>query len=68
MQACPFCTKAKDLLNELGQSFEEIDVGSAEGRAALERVGAQGVPVLFNGDQHVIGFQPEQIRALLANR
>lgn len=67
MQGCPFCTKTKELLSELGQPYEEIEAGTTDGRTILENVGSRGVPVLLKGDQHVIGFQPERIRVLLIN-
>jgi len=51
---CPYCTKAKALLERKGVEFTEIDVtDDAEGRQKLvERAdGARSVPQIFiNGD------------------
>lgn len=54
---CPFCTRAKKLLERKGVDFEEIDAGSAQMRKAMrERAGGRNsVPQIFIGDRHVGG-------------
>jgi glutaredoxin 3 len=54
---CPYCERARRLLNAKGVSFEEIDVESAaEKRAEMHtRSGRRSVPQIFIGDQHVGG-------------
>jgi len=58
-RTCPYCHAAKQLLNNKGAAFEEIDVtGNAELRAAMtERAnGRRTVPQIFIGEHHVGGF------------
>ena len=54
---CPYCQRARKLLDSKGLSFEEIDVeSSAEKRAEmLSRSGRRTVPQIFIGDHHVGG-------------
>ncbi len=55
---CPYCVKAKGLLERKGVKYTEIDVTSdAEGRAKLvERAnGSRTVPQIFINDNHVGG-------------
>jgi glutaredoxin 3 len=55
---CPFCSRAKRLLQKKGVSFEEID---AEGDDALrawlvEKTGQMTVPQIFVGERSLGGF------------
>ena len=54
---CPFCVRAKRLLERKGVAYEEIDVaGDDEARVVLaERTGRRTVPQIFIGDEHVGG-------------
>ena len=54
---CPFCVRAKRLLERKGVAYEEIDVASDDmARAQLaERTGRRTVPQIFIGDAHVGG-------------
>jgi glutaredoxin 3 len=55
---CPFCTRAKKLLDSKGVSFEEIDISTGGPRRAemLERSGGrQTVPQIFIDGEHVGG-------------
>jgi len=64
---CPWCTKVKEYLQELGVDYEEIDV-SKDRAAAMEMVrqtGQMGVPVTFVGDKFVVGYDPDAINELL---
>lgn len=55
---CPFCTKAKDLLDELGQDYTEHDAG-ADPELKAEMVersdGAATFPQIFINDAHIGG-------------
>jgi len=65
--ACPWCTRVKEYLQELGVDYEEIDV-SKDRAAAMEMVrqtGQMGVPVTFVGDKFIVGYDPEAISELL---
>ena len=54
---CPYCHRAKRLLDTKGVPYEEIDVsGDDHARMSLaERTGMRTVPQIFIGEQHVGG-------------
>ena len=54
---CPYCVRAKRLLERKGLAYQEIDVaGDDEARIALEeRTGRRTVPQIFIGEDHVGG-------------
>ena len=56
-RTCPFCIRAKQLLDRKGASYEEIDVGAdpALRDAMTARAGRRSVPQIFLGDTHVGG-------------
>lgn len=56
-QTCPFCVRAKRLLERKRIPFQEIDVSwDDEARLQLTRqTGRRTVPQIFIGDQHVGG-------------
>ena len=63
-QYCPYCVRAKALLQHKGVSFEEIDV-SADEVLREKMVAASGrrtVPQIFINDAPIGGF--EELRAL----
>jgi glutaredoxin 3 len=54
---CPYCSRAKGLLESKGVAFEEIDVDAVAGarEEMMERSGRRTVPQIFIGDTHVGG-------------
>jgi len=55
---CPYCFRAKALLDKKGVSYEEIDVGMNADlrRTMMKRAdGGHTVPQIFIGDTHVGG-------------
>jgi glutaredoxin 3 len=54
---CPYCVRAKRLLDKKGVAYEEIDVeGDDEARMRLtEQTGRRTVPQIFIGEHHVGG-------------
>jgi len=54
---CPFCVRAKALLQKKGANFEEIDVlMDRSAREEMERTsGRRTVPQIFIGETHVGG-------------
>jgi glutaredoxin 3 len=55
---CPYCQRAKSLLDEKGIAFQEIPVdGDRAGRQAMtQRAGGRtSVPQIFFGDRHIGG-------------
>ncbi|HFB2048017.1 MAG: glutaredoxin 3 [Hyphomicrobiaceae bacterium] len=56
--SCPFCYKAKNLLDNKGIPYEEIDVGkNLSKRTEMEKLsgGKHTVPQIFIGSQHIGG-------------
>ena len=54
---CPYCTRARELLDSKGVAFEEIDVDARpEARTEMmARSGRHTVPQIFIGETHVGG-------------
>ena len=54
---CPYCTRARALLDSKGVGVEEIDVDAVPGARAemLARSGRSSVPQIFIGSDHVGG-------------
>ena len=57
-QSCPFCVRAKRLLEKKGVAFEEVSVeGKDDLRAWLvEKSGQMTVPQIFVGERSLGGF------------
>jgi len=55
---CPYCVRAKRLLDHRGVEFEEIRVDGDmdQMRIMMEKSRRHTVPQIFIGDQHVGGF------------
>jgi len=63
---CPFCSNAKDMLNEHGISFDEISVGNdASLRSVRAITGLDTVPQVFINGQHIGGS--EELQKYLSN-
>ena len=56
---CPYCARARALLERKGVGFHEIDIETdAAVRAEMvERSGRRSVPQIFIGTRHVGGFE-----------
>jgi glutaredoxin 3 len=54
---CPYCTRARELLQNKGVVFEEIDVDARPDARAemMARSGRRTVPQIFIGETHVGG-------------
>ena len=53
---CPYCARARALLDRKGVAWNEIDVDDAPRRTEMiERSGRRTVPQIFIGDRHVGG-------------
>ena len=64
---CHFCHMAKDFFKEKNIAYIEHDVASnlEKRKEMMERSGQLGVPVIFVGDQMIIGFnKPKVVQAL----
>lgn len=64
---CPFCTRAKQFLQDKNVEFENIDV-SEDQRAAQEMMnksGQMGVPVIDVDGEIIVGFDKPKIEKAL---
>jgi glutaredoxin 3 len=55
---CPYCLKAKQLLDRLGHKYEEIDIGKHPelvSEVVAKSGGRKTVPQIFIGDRHIGG-------------
>ncbi len=61
---CPYCSRARHLLQSKGVAWREIDVDSTPDARAEMRTRTQrsSVPQIFIGERHVGGF--DDLRAL----
>ena len=64
---CHFCHAAKDFFKANNVEFTDYDVqADAERRQeVVEKSGQMGVPVIFIGDEMIIGFDEDKIKELL---
>lgn len=63
---CPYCTLAKDYLNEKGVEFDERNIStSREAREELMAKGHTGVPVIIIDNEEIVGFDKARIDTLL---
>ena len=55
---CPYCARARALLERKGVAFNEIDVegGAAVRQEMIAKSGLRTVPQVFIGDRHVGGW------------
>jgi glutaredoxin 3 len=55
---CPYCERARALLERKGVAWTEIDLEAEPARRAelMARGGARSVPQIFIGDRHVGGW------------
>ena len=65
---CHFCHAAKDFFAENGVKFSDYNVASdlEKRKEMIEKSGQMGVPVIYVGDQLVVGFDEPKLRELLA--
>jgi len=62
--SCPFCVRAKRLLEARGIPFEEVDVGADDAlrEEIMQRTGRRTVPQIFIDERSIGGF--EELAAL----
>lgn len=65
---CTFCKQVKEFFTENNVVFEEYNVAEDQEkrREMIEKSGQMGVPVVFVGDEMVIGFDEGKLRELLS--
>ncbi len=63
---CPWCHKAMEFLAEKKVKFESRDVDNpAFAQESMEKSGQGGIPVILIGNEVVVGFDEQRIRAIL---
>ncbi len=64
---CHFCGLAKDFFKEKGISYTEHNVAQdlVMRQEMIQKSGQMGVPVIFIGDEMIIGFDKEKIASTL---
>lgn len=63
---CPYCTLAKNYLDEKGVEYTEKNVQTdKEARKELMEMGHMGVPVLVVNGEEIVGFDKEKLDDLL---
>ena len=63
---CPYCDMAKDYFRTKGIKYQEMSTAEPENRKKLVSMGIRGVPAIFIGNKHFVGFDPVEIEKLLA--
>jgi glutaredoxin-like YruB-family protein len=64
---CTFCNMAKDFFKANDVAYAEYNVAEdiEKRKEMVERSGQMGVPVIFIGDDMVVGFDEAEIKGLL---
>ncbi len=64
---CHFCQLAKEFFNNNNIEYTDYDVQAdpAKGQEMVQRTGQRSVPMIFIGDELVMGFDEARIRELL---
>jgi glutaredoxin-like YruB-family protein len=66
---CPYCTLAKQYLEEKGVAFVEKNVQTdKDARAELMAMGHMGVPVLVIDGEQIVGFDKDRLETILDKR
>lgn len=65
--SCTFCNLAKDFFKENDIAYTEYNVAEDEEKRSemVEKSGQMGVPVIFIGEEMVIGFNEDQVKKIL---
>ncbi len=65
---CHFCHEAKDFFTAHNVKFTDYNVASdlPKRQEMIQKSGQMGVPVIYIGDQLVVGYDEEKLRELLA--
>lgn len=64
---CHFCHMSKEFFREHGITFTEHDVANdpTKRQEMIEKSGQMGVPVIFVGEDMIIGFDKRRLSELL---
>ena len=64
---CHFCQMTKDFLKEKGIGYTEHDVAHdlEKRQEMIQKSGQMGVPVIYVGDELIVGFDQERLASSL---
>ncbi|MFA6519659.1 MAG: glutaredoxin family protein [Candidatus Paceibacterota bacterium] len=64
---CHFCQMSKEFFKEKGITYTEFDVAHdlEKRQEMIQKSGQMGVPVIFVGDEMIIGFDKERLASTL---
>jgi glutaredoxin 3 len=64
---CHFCQMTKDFLTEKGIGYTDYNVATdlEKRQEMIQKSGQMGVPVIFVGDEMIIGFDQEKLVSTL---
>lgn len=64
---CHFCQMTKDFLKDKGIAYTDYNVATdlEKRQEMIQRSGQMGVPVIFVGDEMIIGFDQERLTSSL---
>ncbi len=64
---CHYCKMLKDFLDAKEVKYQNFDVSSdlIKRKEMMDKSGQMGVPVVFVGDDMIVGFNEEKITELL---
>ena len=64
---CHFCQMTKDFLTEKGIGYTEYNVAAdlEKRQEMIQKSGQMGVPVIYVGDQLIVGFDKERLTSTL---
>lgn len=64
---CHFCQMSKDFFKDNNITFTEYNVASdlAKRQEMIQKSGQMGVPVIFIGEEMIVGFDKEKLSSLL---
>lgn len=65
--SCTFCNMAKDFFKENNLEYTEHNVAEDDEKREemVERSGQMGVPVIFIGEDMIVGFDEGKVKELL---
>jgi glutaredoxin 3 len=64
---CHFCQMTKEFLKDKGITYTDYNVASdlEKRQEMVQKSGQMGVPVIFVGDEMIIGFDQERLSSML---
>ena len=64
---CHFCQMTKDFLKDKGVDYTEYNVASdlEKRQEMIQKSGQMGVPVIFVGNEMIVGFDQEKLASTL---